>query len=78
MTKEAEKDVFIAKRVIDAIDNFDELKIAYDEEKRVIREALVRFVHRIYAIADINSINEKVTARAPLPEPYKSEGSGEE
>ena len=67
MNKEAEKNVFIAKRVIDAIDNFDELKIAYDEEKRVIREALVRFVQRVCAIADINSINETVTARAPLP-----------
>lgn len=59
MNKEAiQKELFIARRVIDAIDNFDELKIAYDEEKSVIREALVRFVHRVCAIADINEEGE--------------------
>lgn len=48
--KEVRKEIFIAKRVIGAIDNFDELKVVYDEEKSVIREALVRFVHRMDAM----------------------------
>lgn len=59
MTREAmQKELFIARRIVDAIDNFDELKIAYDEEKSVIREALVRFAHRIDAALDIGEGEE--------------------
>lgn len=58
-TKEIQKEMFIAKRVIDAIDNFDELKVAYDEEKRVIREALVRFIHRMDAIKNCGEGEEE-------------------
>ena len=59
MTKEAEREMFIVRRLVDAIDNFDELKIAYDEEKQVIREALVRFGNYVMAVGD----NEKEVSK---------------
>lgn len=46
-TEKMRENMFIAKRMIDAIEHFGDLKIAYDEEKRVVLEALVRYADRL-------------------------------
>ncbi len=43
-SKEDEKEIYFARRVIDSINMIDEPKLAYQEEKDVVKKALQKYI----------------------------------